>query len=80
MLSLSKQAKALGNARDRLTLRQTQGRQWGGYTGRHRYQADEGLMAGVSDVLKTAEYNQNSAIQAVQVSSHDNGKVQSLWY
>ena len=32
-------------------------------------------MAGVSDVLKTAEYNQSSAIQPVQVSSHDNGKV-----
>ena len=32
-------------------------------------------MAGVFDVLKTAEYNQSSAIQPVQVSSHDNGKV-----
>ena len=69
---MPQEANAWGNAQDRLT--------WGGYTGRHRYQADEGLMAGVSDVLKTAEYNQNSAIQAVQVSSHDNGKVQSLWY
>ena len=32
-------------------------------------------MAGVFDVLKTAEYNQSSAIQPVQVSSHNNGKV-----
>jgi len=32
-------------------------------------------MAGVFDVLKTAGDNQTSAIQSVQVSSHDNGKV-----
>jgi len=32
-------------------------------------------MAGVFDVLKTAGDNQTSAIQSVQGSSHDNGKV-----
>lgn len=35
----------------------------------------KGLMAVVSDVLKTAVDNQTSAIQPVQVSSRDNGKV-----
>ena len=48
---MPQEANAWGNAQDMLT--------WGGYTGRHRYQADEGLMAGVFDVLKTAEYNQS---------------------
>ena len=32
-------------------------------------------MTGIFDVLKTAGDNQTSAIQSVQVSSHDNGKV-----
>jgi hypothetical protein len=35
----------------------------------------KGLMAGVLDALKTAVDNQTSAIQPVQVSSRDNGKV-----
>ena len=35
----------------------------------------KGLMAGVLDVLKTAVDNQTSAIQSVQVSSRNNGKV-----
>jgi hypothetical protein len=35
----------------------------------------KGLMTGVSDALKTAVDNQTSAIQPVQVSSRDNGKV-----
>jgi hypothetical protein len=64
---MPQEAKALGNARDRLT--------WGGYTGRHRHRKVKGLMAGVFDALKTAEYNQSSAIQPVQMSSHNNGKV-----
>jgi hypothetical protein len=45
---MPQEAKALGNARDRLT--------WGGYTGRHRHRKVKGLMAGVFDALKTAEY------------------------
>ena len=54
MLSLSKQAKALGNARDMLT--------WGGYTGRPGYSMSKGLtpalaagasVAHVLDVVKT---------------------------
>ncbi len=65
---MAQEANALGNARDRLT--------WAGYTGRHRRRKVKGLMTGVFDVLKTAEYNQSSAIQPVQVSSHDDGKVQ----
>jgi len=32
-------------------------------------------MAGVFDVLKTAEYNQNSAIQPEQETSHDSSLV-----
>ena len=35
----------------------------------------KGLMAGVLDALKTAVDNLTSAIQPVQVSSRDNGKV-----
>jgi len=34
-----------------------------------------GFMTGVSDALKTAEYNQSSAIQPEQETSRDNGKV-----
>ncbi len=55
---MPQEANALGNARDMLT--------WGGYTGRHRRRKVKGLMTGVSDVLKTAEYNQSSAIQPVR--------------
>lgn len=60
---MPQEAKVLGNARNMLT--------WGGYTGRHRRWKVKGLMAGVSDVLKTAEDNHISAIQPVQVSSHN---------
>jgi hypothetical protein len=35
-------------------------------------------MAGVSDVLKTAEYNQNSAIRSEQETSHDSSFVMVL--
>jgi hypothetical protein len=45
---MPQEAKALGNARDKLT--------WGGCKGRHRYRKVMGLMAGVFDVLKTAEF------------------------
>jgi hypothetical protein len=46
-------------------------RAWVGYTGSLRQWKDEGFMAGVFDVLKTAEHNQNSAIQPQQESSQD---------
>jgi hypothetical protein len=42
---MPQEAKALGNAWDRLT--------WGRYTRRHRGRMSPGLMAGVLDVLKT---------------------------
>jgi len=45
---MAQQAKALGNARDRLT--------WAGFTGRLREWKGEGFMVGVFDVLKTAEH------------------------
>jgi len=45
---MPQKAKALGNARDMLT--------WGGYKGRRRHRKVTGLMAGVVDVLKTAEF------------------------
>jgi len=45
---MPQEAKALGNARDKLT--------WGGCKGRHRHWKVTGLMAGVNDVLKTAEF------------------------
>jgi len=44
---------------------------WVGYTGSLRRWKDDGFMAGVFDVLKTAEHNQNSAIQPEQKASHD---------
>ena len=44
---------------------------WVGYTGSLRQGKDEGFMAGVFDVLKTAEHNQNSAIRPEQETSQD---------
>jgi len=43
---------------------------WIGYTGSLRLGKDDGLLAGVFDALKTAEHNQNSAIQPEQETSH----------
>lgn len=48
---------------------------WVGDTGSLRQWKDEGFMAGVFDVLKTAEHNQNSAIQPEQESSQDSSFV-----
>ncbi len=48
---------------------------WAGYTGSLRQRKDDGLMAGVFDVLKTAEYNQSSAIQPEQETSQDSSFV-----
>ena len=42
---------------------------WVGYTGSLRQGKDDGFRAGVFDVLKTAEPNQNSAIQPEQKTS-----------
>ena len=45
---MPQEAKVWGNAQNMLT--------WGGYKGRHRHREVTGLMAGVFDVLKTAEF------------------------
>ena len=60
---MPQEAKALGNVRDTLT--------WGGYMGSLRQWKDEGFMTGVFDALKTAEYNQSSAVQPEQETSRD---------